>query len=233
MSVFSGGTIAGNVLPDATGRNLGALAQLWNAFIQICTFGGATSGSTQLKASAIASGVLTLPAATDTLVGKATTDTLTNKTLTTPTISQPLLVGVTDGSAAATGNVGEFVRTKQATPQSLTSTVILSLGSISLTAGDWDIQANAVFSGSSTTITFAAVAISTSSSAISPQDNSFENEAATCFITATAIASGHAITTPTFRVSITSTTSYFLLTQATFASNAVSVAGTIRARRVR
>ena len=40
-----------------------------------------TSGSTTLKASAIASGILTLPAATDTLTGKATTDTLTNKTI--------------------------------------------------------------------------------------------------------------------------------------------------------
>lgn len=102
MSVFSGGTIAGNVLPDATGRNLGALAQLWNAFIQICTFGGATSGSTQLKAAAIASGVLTLPAATDTLVGKATTDALTNKTLISPVLTTPNL-GVATATSIAIG----------------------------------------------------------------------------------------------------------------------------------
>lgn len=43
-------------------------------------FTGATSGTTTVAASAVASGTLTLPAATDTLVGKATTDTLTNKT---------------------------------------------------------------------------------------------------------------------------------------------------------
>lgn len=43
---------------------------------------GATSGVTQVNASAIAgSTTLTLPAATDTLVGKATTDTLTNKSI--------------------------------------------------------------------------------------------------------------------------------------------------------
>lgn len=45
-------------------------------------FNGSTSGATTLNASAIASGTLTLPAATDTLVGRDTTDVLTNKTLT-------------------------------------------------------------------------------------------------------------------------------------------------------
>lgn len=43
---------------------------------------GATSGTTTIKAAAVAgSSTLTLPAATDTLVGKATTDTFSSKTL--------------------------------------------------------------------------------------------------------------------------------------------------------
>lgn len=48
---------------------------------------GVTSGTTTLAVAAAASGTLTLPSATDTLVGKATTDTLTNKTLTSPVIA--------------------------------------------------------------------------------------------------------------------------------------------------
>jgi len=54
-------------------------------------FAGSTSGTTRLIATAAASGTLTLPAATDTLVGKATTDTLTNKTLTSPVLTTPVL----------------------------------------------------------------------------------------------------------------------------------------------
>jgi hypothetical protein len=44
-------------------------------------------------------GTLTLPTSTDTLVGRATTDTLTNKTLTTPTLTSPVLNTSVSGTA--------------------------------------------------------------------------------------------------------------------------------------
>ena len=59
-----------------------------NINISNAVMSGATSGTTTLQPTAISgASVLTLPAATDTLVGKATTDTLTNKTLTSPIIN--------------------------------------------------------------------------------------------------------------------------------------------------
>jgi hypothetical protein len=75
---------------------------------------GTTSGSTVLDATAVASGTITVPAATDILVARNTTDTLTNKTLTSPTLTTPSL-----GVATAT-SINKVALTQPASGSTLT-----------------------------------------------------------------------------------------------------------------
>lgn len=80
---------------------------------------GSSSGTTTLKATAAASGTITLPAATDTLVGKATTDTLTNKTFDTAGAGNSFLIN----GLAATANTGTGSVVRATSPTLVTPTL--------------------------------------------------------------------------------------------------------------
>lgn len=82
---------------------------------------GTTSGTTVLDASATASGTVTLPAATDTLVCKATTDTLTNKTYDTAGTGNSFSIN----GLAATANTGTGAVVRATSPALTTPTGIV------------------------------------------------------------------------------------------------------------
>ena len=71
----------------------------FNKGIRFRSSSSAASAVTLIDAVSTAGRVVTLPDATDTLVGRATTDTLTNKTLTSPTLT---LAGVGIATSAST-----------------------------------------------------------------------------------------------------------------------------------
>lgn len=72
----AGDTVLGT--PIAIARDTGIVT-----FAQNITLTGSSSGTTVVAATAAASGTITIPAATDTLMGKSTPDVMTNKTLDT------------------------------------------------------------------------------------------------------------------------------------------------------
>ena len=84
-------------------------------------FGTSPTLTTPVIASIVNTGTLTLPTSTDTLVGKATTDTLTNKTLTAPVISSPKISSTYTAKTAAytfaSGDEGQLFSMNNAATQ--------------------------------------------------------------------------------------------------------------------
>jgi hypothetical protein len=56
-----------------------------------------------------------------------------------PTINTPNIVGVTNGSSAAAGYVGELITLSVSSPVNLPNGSIQNIGSVSLPAGDWNV----------------------------------------------------------------------------------------------
>lgn len=194
---------------------------------------------------------------TGTVVNRDSTDTLTNKTFDTAgtgnvfkingtTISantgtgsnvlntSPNLVGSSTNDAAAAGSIGETISQNVLTASgtALTTSTPANVATITLTAGDWDIEAQVYFSGgAATTVTGLRASISTTSNTESTASPNFTGSS---FSGTTAFATfdvGFSIART--RVSLSGSQQYWLVANAAFGVSTCKSYGQLRARRVR
>lgn len=148
LSVGAGGTLLQGVASSDPTFTATPTLGVAGSVVGTLSFANATSGTIKLSpvAGALGSAVLTLPAATDTLVGKATTDTLTNKTLTAPTINAGTATALTGLAIRSTGAAFDMTfATSEVLTAGRTLSFVLGDAARTLTVG-----ASATVSGSNT-----------------------------------------------------------------------------------
>ena len=140
------------------------------------------------------------------------------------------MVGTTTNDSAVAGRIGEFVETvvTSGAPVSMTSGVATAIASVTLTAGDWDVEANFVTFPSAGTVTSAIQAgINTTINTLPATER---QQIHGTISTASIIASA---SLPRIRISVAGTTNVYLNAQATFSVSTMTGCGFINARRVR
>jgi len=136
--------------------------------------------------------------------------------------------GVTDGSSASAGIIGEVIQTLVASGSavSLTTATAASIGTLSLTAGDWDVCGSVNFVIAAGTVSEMVASFGTSV-AINTDGSEVYGGA-----TAAVVTQKNGVTIPKFRVSSSGSTTLHLNAKATFAAGTVSGYGKLIARRV-
>ncbi len=146
-------------------------------------------------------------------------------------LPQPNIIGVTNGSNAAAGSVGEYISSEilSGSAISLTTNTPMNVTSIALTAGDWDISSNVAYIGGS------GVQILYTQSAINTISDTFPDPAFTTVSQpngpAASTNAGDCISTQ--RLNISSPVTVYLLADAQFSVSTLAACGFIGARRVR
>jgi len=151
-----------------------------------------------------------------------------------PPVVAGQLPGTTTNDSAAAGKVGEFITSSIASGSAipLTSGTQTNITSISLTPGDWDVSGIVNLNGASTTLpTVFNAAVNTVSATI-PTEGTTGRTNVAFNLTSFPTDDPSAPIIPT-RISISTTTTVYLIARAYFTVSTANAYGTIRARRVR
>lgn len=229
---ISGGTI--------NSASVGATTASTGAFTTLSASGTVSgSGFTTLLspyaplASPALTGTPTAPTAT---LGTNTTQIATTAyvqanavTSTSPTITTPNIVGVTNASNAAAGSVGEYM-SNSGSGVSITSGTPVNATSVTLTAGDWDVSGICQFlPANGTTVSLIACSVNTTPGTTGGLPNGLT------YISAP-LSNGTAtqvLNTGVVRVNVSTSTTVYLVATTIIGTSTMSVSSMIRARRVR
>jgi len=145
------------------------------------------------------------------------------------------IIGTTTNDTPTAGDVGEEISSTISTYTDYTTTATYqNVTSISLTPGDWDISAFFVYSSNSATITAASNGIFVISTTTASAAGATEGLNIAYVPQAALLGTSKFSDSITpYRVSISSNTTYYLNTQATFTVGNPQFVGSIRARRIR
>jgi hypothetical protein len=166
------------------------------------------------------------PLASPTFTGTVITPNLTVTTAFNP---QNGIAAVATNSNAAGGVVGEYL-TNSTSGTSVTSGTPVNATSISLTAGDWDVQCEVItIPAGSTVVTQRGAAISTTSATLP----SSISGAYSVLVYSSPAGQAESFSSPVFRESLSTTTTVYCVAPVNFTTSTLTVNGFIRARRPR
>lgn len=135
--------------------------------------------------------------------------------------------GVTDASNAGSGKVGEYLSADNSTAAvNAVSGTAANVVSLSLPAGDWELNGSVSFNSSNAALTGYSAGVNTVSATL---PGFLDNTT----VSATFTVGTQRVPVPSVRLNLTSTTTVYLVATAFFNSGAVQAFAKLRARRVR
>lgn len=138
--------------------------------------------------------------------------------------------GRTDANSMQAGAVGEYIKAEQTTPQALTTATILSLASIDLTPGNWEIRGVVIYAGTGATTTSSEACIDSANNVISTANPDRYSGTGRTLTTYTGTVATEKI--GPFELKTSSAVTRRINCRASFSAGSMSVTGGIYARRI-
>ncbi len=143
--------------------------------------------------------------------------------------------GVTNGSNAAAGMVGEYLSASNTAGNTLTTGVAQNIATLALTAGDWNVAGQTIFTGANAVTAMLAAAIGSASAVLPTVTQLASGTGAMTQIVATStkVAVNQVLQTGPVRYNSNAPQNVYLVAQSNFSGGTLTVTGFISARRIR